>query len=295
MKAIHFAGFLAVVSSLKETRFQNEQDYLKQFNNNQVWRIKTTTKSQMQDLFEMVEASPSLYDIWTQQPTHTDIYVQSALFPVLSAWLKSRNLTHRVMIEDVQELIAQQAQEKANKVEKSFHKSYHDLQDIYGFMEGLAKKYAEASVFSIGQSYESREIKGIEIKFGENLPEIIFNGGMHSREWIGTATCLYIMERLLKDKPTTGFNWLIVPVLNVDGYAYTHSTNRMWRKNRQPNKFAWQVFFDSGVPALTPTATGTFSLERVAQAAIHAAKPTTDRTPSRPQSLPLWPASSLVD
>jgi len=31
------------------------------------------------------------------------------------------------------------------------------------------------------------------------------------------------------------YNWVIVPVLNVDGYSFSHTTTRLWRKNRQPN------------------------------------------------------------
>ncbi|KAJ8043775.1 Mast cell carboxypeptidase A [Holothuria leucospilota] len=33
------------------------------------------------------------------------------------------------------------------------------------------------------------------------------------------------------------FDYYIVPLLNVDGYAYSHSTDRLWRKNRSPNHF----------------------------------------------------------
>jgi hypothetical protein len=28
------------------------------------------------------------------------------------------------------------------------------------------------------------------------------------------------------------FEWTIIPIVNADGYAYTWSTDRMWRKNR---------------------------------------------------------------
>jgi murein tripeptide amidase MpaA len=33
------------------------------------------------------------------------------------------------------------------------------------------------------------------------------------------------------------FTISVIPVLNIDGYIYTHTNNRMWRKNRQPNQF----------------------------------------------------------
>lgn len=29
-------------------------------------------------------------------------------------------------------------------------------------------------------------------------------------------------------------DWYIIPVFNVDGFVYTHTTNRMWRKTRKP-------------------------------------------------------------
>lgn len=36
---------------------------------------------------------------------------------------------------------------------------------------------------------------------------------------------------------TSCLDYMLVPVMNVDGYVYTHTTNRMWRKNRVPNNF----------------------------------------------------------
>jgi len=60
---------------------------------------------------------------------------------------------------------------------------------------------------------------------------------IHAREWISTTTCAYIIEQLLTVDTNLlqYYNWVIVPVLNVDGYTYSHQTTRLWRKNRQPN------------------------------------------------------------
>src|SRR5690554_1630572 len=65
----------------------------------------------------------------------------------------------------------------------------------------------------------------------------------HSRiEWIGPAVVTYIAKELIlgyrNNKKITRlvnqFEFVIVPLLNADGYVYTWETNRMWRKNRQP-------------------------------------------------------------
>jgi murein tripeptide amidase MpaA len=55
----------------------------------------------------------------------------------------------------------------------------------------------------------------------------------------------YIATELIKNygkdpvitKLLDTFSFHIIPVLNVDGYVYSHTKDRMWRKNRQPNKF----------------------------------------------------------
>ncbi|GBP50446.1 Zinc carboxypeptidase A 1 [Eumeta japonica] len=63
------------------------------------------------------------------------------------------------------------------------------------------------------------------------------DAGIHSREWIGPAVATYIANYILKnysDLPgsLTNKDWYIVPVVNADGYEYTHTQDRMWRKNR---------------------------------------------------------------
>lgn len=75
-----------------------------------------------------------------------------------------------------------------------------------------------------------------------NKSVIFLNCGLHAREWISISTCVYVARELI-----TGYNtnssvkdlvdkheWIIVPVVNVDGYDYTHTTERLWRKNRRP-------------------------------------------------------------
>lgn len=67
---------------------------------------------------------------------------------------------------------------------------------------------------------------------------IVWNGGMHAREWIGPAVMCFLMEKLLETGSVIdSFVVHIVPIVNLDGYEYTRKSDRMWRKNRQPGTF----------------------------------------------------------
>ena len=70
---------------------------------------------------------------------------------------------------------------------------------------------------------------------------LIALAGSHAREWISPITSIYIIENvvedILRDKNTSDYakvNWLVIPVMNPDGYDYSFKTDRYWRKNRAP-------------------------------------------------------------
>ncbi|KAL8292118.1 hypothetical protein RQP46_001584 [Phenoliferia psychrophenolica] len=74
-------------------------------------------------------------------------------------------------------------------------------------------------------------------------------GTQHAREWISASTALYAAHQLLlstlppSPSPPSHlqscprlldiFEFTFIPVVNVDGYAYTWTSDRLWRKNRQ--------------------------------------------------------------
>lgn len=60
---------------------------------------------------------------------------------------------------------------------------------------------------------------------GRNKPAIFIDGGIHAREWIAPATVLYMVELLLTGHKNllTNIDWYVLPVLNPDGYEFTHS------------------------------------------------------------------------
>ncbi|CAM6031354.1 unnamed protein product, partial [Sphagnum compactum] len=97
-----------------------------------------------------------------------------------------------------------------------------------------------ASTYSAGQTFEKRELKVIALKSGSPSKAIWLDCGIHAREWISPSTCIYMIDKLNAQDPVTTkilnqYEIHFMPLVNPDGYDYTWTTSRLWRKNRVPN------------------------------------------------------------
>lgn len=67
---------------------------------------------------------------------------------------------------------------------------------------------------------------------------IFVESNIHAREWISSATATWIINELLRSTDPAvldiarNIDWHIVPMANPDGYDFTRSSNRQWRKTR---------------------------------------------------------------
>lgn len=71
----------------------------------------------------------------------------------------------------------------------------------------------------------------------------ILCSGMHAREWIGPAVATYILSQIVEknqsfSKLLESADWMILPVANPDGYEFSHTTDRLWRKTRSDHSGA---------------------------------------------------------
>ncbi|XP_055912461.1 carboxypeptidase B-like [Eupeodes corollae] len=124
---------------------------------------------------------------------------------------------------------------------------YYSHDEINNYIDHLAKEYpSRVFIKRVGKTYENRTMKTITITNGDGRPDkkiIFIDGGFHAREWISPAAVLYVIEQLTENYEENrelleNYNWVILPVVNADGYEYTRqsTSNRMWRKTRTPYK-----------------------------------------------------------
>lgn len=122
---------------------------------------------------------------------------------------------------------------------------YYSHGEINAYLEYLAKTYPERVYLkTMGFSFEGRPLKALTITngFGNYSKNVILvDGGFHAREWISPASAIYAIEQLVENfhenkELLQDYNWVILPVVNADGYEYTQisAETRMWRKTRQP-------------------------------------------------------------
>ncbi|TGZ77587.1 putative carboxypeptidase [Ascodesmis nigricans] len=122
--------------------------------------------------------------------------------------------------------------------------SYHSYADHLTWLNQMVAAYPNnAKIVTAGSSSQGRAITGIHI-YGSNpgtKPGVIIHGTVHAREWITTMTTEYMAWNLLTTKGSdsivasllTKYDFYLFPVVNPDGFVYTQTNDRMWRKNRQ--------------------------------------------------------------
>ncbi|EDV94099.1 zinc carboxypeptidase A 1 [Drosophila grimshawi] len=150
--------------------------------------------------------------------------------------LKSKDF--QKSMDEVEEKVAI----KGRAVEDYNWAQYYELDDTYTWMRNLAMKYPQVvTLIEGGKTYQGRSILGVKIsKSQSEKPGIFLEGGIHAREWIAPAAATYIINQLLTSNVNSikeladNYNWYVFPHANPDGYVYTHTKDRMWRKTRTP-------------------------------------------------------------
>nr|XP_031825968.1 zinc carboxypeptidase-like [Nomia melanderi] len=183
------------------------------------------------------------YNFW-KQPRVNDtmnILLSPKKLEEFMSIINTTQLDPELMMDNVQQYIDNENPRRS--VRGTFDwLGYHRLDTIYRWLDSLVTQHPQiVEPITGGRSYQGRSIRGVKLSYKQGNPGVFIEGGIHAREWISPAVVTYILnELILSEDPRVrymaeSYDWYIFPVFNPDGYEYTHTTNRLWRKTRRPS------------------------------------------------------------
>jgi hypothetical protein len=126
---------------------------------------------------------------------------------------------------------------------------YRDYDDpargVRAFIDSMAKNNPLVSVDTIGVSFQGRPMLAVKIGPKDDSPQrpnVLFMATYHAREWAATEMALRLIKYLAVapgtnprvDSLVQARDIWILAVANPDGYEYTFTNDRLWRKTRSP-------------------------------------------------------------
>uniref|UniRef100_A0A183C605 Bestrophin homolog n=1 Tax=Globodera pallida TaxID=36090 RepID=A0A183C605_GLOPA len=237
-------------------------------------RLNPRTDEQLQWVHQLyssdLKSSPPYFDLdfWQPPSLHSgalvDLTVSQSDSLAFFDELKRRNFDYLLIADDLEELIEKQSQKSG---EDSFwdddgghlvgegprgkeppyrYDRYNPLTRIEEQLFRLRESNPRiVTLYEIGRTHENRSIVLAKVSAREHFPDERFPS-------IFAATAMLFLARLINGYNARDPNirylvesidWYITPVLNPDGYEYSHTKNRMWRKNRRP-AFCKQQYFN---------------------------------------------------
>lgn len=214
------------------------QAEMARYDNYRVYKLNIESVEQLQ-LLQLIEHHSDGYT-FLSDPVNLNTTVKLVVAPHKAAEFGEFNqrfsLNAEVAFENLQALIDRQLR---GRRETFGWTAYQTLEDIYAWLDTLIEQYPDVvSPIVAGESYEGREIRGVKVSYKQGNPAVFMEGTIHAREWISAATVTWILNALLTSEDLAvrniaeNYDWYVVPVANPDGYVYTHTTTRLWRKTR---------------------------------------------------------------
>jgi hypothetical protein len=171
------------------------------------------------------------------------------LAPGEEAALAASGLPYRVTVADAQvawdDALARRNLRRAGLSRAGFFDDFQELAAIESYLDELvALDPSRISKEVVGKSVESRDIHGLRItnkRNDDDNPVFVIIGTQHAREWLATMSVLWYIDRLARAEEGDSeanalidkMDFVIVPVVNPDGFIYSWDGDRYWRKNRR--------------------------------------------------------------
>ncbi|VUC29353.1 unnamed protein product [Clonostachys rosea] len=243
-------GLASVVSTslASPTESIASQDARITYDGHRVYRIDASTQKDIESVKAKFAHLPTL-----QSRDSFEVVVPPSEFHTvedlgLDIQILSGDIGAQIRAEAVQPTYKRELSKKGELPDLSWFDGYHAYEDHLTYWDDLQAAFPNNSEkINLGQSYEGRDLYALHLwgdeGNSEEKPIIYWHGTVHAREWITTMVVEYLTYQLI-DGYTSGdanvtsflnyYDFWIVPFHNPDGFKYTQTTNRLWRKSRQP-------------------------------------------------------------
>jgi hypothetical protein len=227
---------------------KHSEDYVT-YHGYSVIRVVPHTEDQLILVHKLSESLNYEFDFWkppTKLNKPIDIFSPPTMTRQLIAHLKKGSLMPVTKIRDFGKRVAEAQMEVASYKSEvdidadsfDFYK-YHPFADIMGYIQAVAKKYPNfVSISSIGKSLQNRDVQLLKIGYPSSTAKnaLFIDAGIHAREWIAPATALYAINQWVTNTSYTdllkAIDIYVAPSINPDGYEYSRTKDRNWRKSR---------------------------------------------------------------
>ncbi|XP_058832772.1 carboxypeptidase B-like [Topomyia yanbarensis] len=220
----------------------------------QLYVVHPETRDQLEKLHELAQNVD--YDFWDAPRLNRDVRVMVSHYDEakFEQVLDRHDITYDPVVGNVQQILDKERATNAEFYKRAKRDSnsrstidfdhYWTLDEIYDYIEEMASASPMVTVFDIGTTREGRPIKAVTVSSNGEVslerPVLFMDSGIHAREWVGVMSVMYMFHEFVEHselytEQLSNTDYVIIPVLNPDGYVYTHEVNRLWRKNRVQN------------------------------------------------------------
>jgi carboxypeptidase T len=183
-------------------------------------------------------------DVWSEQ-RGPDVPLDIVVTTDGLSRLDAANVKWQVLVPDIDAAAAAETERlrrpRATRPADWFGE-YHDYSEISARLRELAAVAPDrATVQAIGGSIEGRPLWALRIGGDDRgKTRMLVDSTQHAREWLAAMATTCVADRLVRqygeDPAVRDFvdrtELWVVPVVNPDGYQYSWSADRYWRKNR---------------------------------------------------------------
>jgi len=211
-----------------------------------------------------------LYHLFPETDAHIDLIAQLEHNPDFDLWSRVREgvlkvslaptvlkkyetifqlfkLRYEIVHNNIQEIFEEEQREmsKRDVSDGRIAGRYASHPEINAFILSKVDNYPNiASSYIAGKSTENKDMRVMVLKTATSRRNIWIDCGIHAREWASPASCVWIIDKLTTEYAANNaitvallnyFEIHILPVVNPDGYEWSRTDFRMWRKNRKRN------------------------------------------------------------